>query len=158
MSIDPQLLDVSALPSMLLGDRRQFPTVSCVYLAMSSGAIQYIGRSLNLRHRWESHSKLRYFDLDSHIAWIEISDPKLLPEIESALIQWFRPPLNGEFADISQLDPEEIVSVNAKVSREFRAKAVIASRLLGTTVSEIIVNALNEAIAKAKQKDKAIAS
>ena len=55
-------------------------------------------------------------------------------------------------------NPDEIVSVNAKIPRSFRTDAVIASRQLGTTVSEIIVNALNEAIAKAKQKDKAIAS
>lgn len=55
-------------------------------------------------------------------------------------------------------DPNEIVSVNAKIPRGFRDSAVISSRKLGTTVSETIVIALEDLIARANQKDKAIAS
>ncbi|HEY9748539.1 MAG TPA: helix-turn-helix domain-containing protein, partial [Allocoleopsis sp.] len=61
-----------------------------------SGEILYIGRSQNMRHRWISHhrhSQVAEFD-GAKIAWIEISDCSLLPEIEFALIEYFRPPLN----------------------------------------------------------------
>lgn len=47
-------------------------------------------------------------------------------------------------------DPNEIVCVNAKIKRGKRSDAVIASRKLGTTVSDIIITALEEAIAKAE--------
>ncbi len=30
------------------------------------------------------------------IAWLEMSDPRLLPQVEVALIDWFNPPLNRE--------------------------------------------------------------
>lgn len=52
---------------------------------------------------------------------------------------------------------DEIVSINAKVRRGFRTKAVIASRMLGTDASKIMVEALERAIAKAEQKHGEIA-
>ena len=56
-----------------------------------------------------------------------------------------------------QKNADDLVQVNAKIPRKFRANAVAASRMLGTTVSEIIVQALEDAIAKAKQEDGEIA-
>jgi hypothetical protein len=97
MNIDPQSLDVSSLPSMLLSDRSQLPKISCVYFAISSGNIQYIGRSVNLHSRWTGHHRTNCLATDSHIAWIEVSNLDLLPEIEAALIYWFKPPLNRHF-------------------------------------------------------------
>ena len=50
-------------------------------------------------------------------------------------------------------DLNQIVSVGAKIPLGFRSDAMIAARKLGTTVSDVIVKALEETIAKAKQKD-----
>ena len=93
---NPESLDLSTLPSVLLKNRLMLPKISGIYFAMSNGTVQYIGRSTNLYQRWAAHH--RYSDLhpDSHIAWIEISNVHLLPEIEKALIAWFKPQLNGK--------------------------------------------------------------
>ena len=96
--IDPKLLDLSALPSLPLSDRKQFPAIPCIYFAMSSGRVQYVGRSENLKARWYGHHKLKELSKDSNIAWLEVSNYELLPAIEAALIQWFEPPLNRGFA------------------------------------------------------------
>jgi excinuclease UvrABC nuclease subunit len=89
-------LDLSTLPSLPLKDRKSLPLTSCVYFAIANGIVQYIGRSANLRGRWSAHHRRNEFHPDSHIAWIEIGDSALLPEIERALIAWFKPPLNGK--------------------------------------------------------------
>ena len=53
-------------------------------------------------------------------------------------------------------DLNQIVSVGAKIPLGFRSDAMIAARKLGTTVSNVIVKALEETIAKANQEDGAI--
>lgn len=92
--LNPNDLDVSALPSIPLSDCRDLPSIPAIYFAMSSGTIQYIGMSKNLRKRWVNHHHKKHLDLDADIAWIEVSNLDLLPQIEAALIQWFKPPLN----------------------------------------------------------------
>ena len=92
--VNPQDLDASSLPSVLLADRKRLPSISAIYFAMSSGSVQYIGMSKNLRKRWVNHHHKKHLDIDSNIAWIEVSNPDLLPQIEAALIEWFKPPLN----------------------------------------------------------------
>ena len=95
---NPESLDLSALPSVLLKNRLMLPKISCIYFAMSDGTIQYIGRSTNLYQRWAAHHRYNDLHPDSHIAWFEFSDSSLLPEIERALIAWFKPPLNGKIS------------------------------------------------------------
>ena len=118
--INPQSLDLSTLPTMPLSDRKQFPSVSCVYFAMSSDTVQYIGRSVNLNQRWLGHHQAKKIGQDANIAWLEISDSALLPEIESALIQWFKPPLNKEISGLGvrtkSVNPLPMIPVNNKVS------------------------------------------
>jgi hypothetical protein len=93
---DPESLDLTTLPSVPLRDRLKLPTAPCIYFAISNGSIQYIGRAVNPRSRWSAECHHHYKDLqpDSSIAWLEVSCSDLLPEIEKALIAWFKPPLN----------------------------------------------------------------
>lgn len=118
--INPETLDLSTLPSLLLSDRKQLPSVSCIYFAMSSGNVQYIGRSVNLQQRWIDHHQVKHLNKETNIAWLEISDSVLLPEIESALIQWFKPPLNKEISGTSirtkSINPLIVVPPRPKVS------------------------------------------
>ena len=87
-----------ALPSLPLADRSQLPSCSAIYFALEGDCISYIGRTTNLKQRWITHH--RYSQLNGlgnvRIAWLECSDPSLLPEIEAALIEYFQPSLNGE--------------------------------------------------------------
>lgn len=102
--IDPQSLDLSALPWIPLDATAGFPAKPGIYFAIdSNGVIQYIGRSKDVRTRWKNHH--RFDDLQAiggiKIAYLFFDAPELLPEIESALIAWFDPPLN-----ITQGNPE----------------------------------------------------
>lgn len=49
-------------------------------------------------------------------------------------------------------EKQDLVHITARVDRSFRSEAVIASRRLGTTVSDLIVEALEAAIAKANTR------
>lgn len=96
--------DVMQLPFLPLLRRTELPRTSAIYFAIDSlGQIQYIGQSTNLRQRWANHH--RHPELDAigniNIAWLEISDPSLLREVEEALIEHFDPPFNGLIKDKS---------------------------------------------------------
>jgi predicted GIY-YIG superfamily endonuclease len=87
---------LSELPNISLVDKRHLPSCQCVYLVCQDDQVLYIGQSLNLVNRWKQHhhyATLKVME-DVKIAWIEISDRSLLREIESALIEWFKPTLN----------------------------------------------------------------
>lgn len=96
--MNPAPVDPLALPSLPLTDRSQLPVCPAVYFALDGDRVLYIGRSVNLQQRWITHH--RYSQLKGlnnvRIAWLECSDPSLLPEIEVALIEYFQPSLNGE--------------------------------------------------------------
>lgn len=104
--INPETLDLSSLPSLPLSDRKQLPAISCIYFAMSSGTVQYIGRSKNLRNRWMFHHRQSQLDSNSSIVWLEVGNPALLPDIEADLIQWFKPPLN-----VIKKDPTKVIRI-----------------------------------------------
>jgi len=95
--INPSNLNLSTLPSVPLEDRSQLPQSPCIYFAIDSlGTVQYIGRSVNPKNRWASHSKTTELNaLDQvRIAYMFVDDANLLTPIENALIAWFNPSLN----------------------------------------------------------------
>ena len=95
--IDPQSLDLTSLPSVCLADRSLLPPTAGIYFAIDSlGAIQYIGRSNNVRNRWKKHNRYEELILleGVKIAYLLVDVYQLLPGIEAALIAWFNPPLN----------------------------------------------------------------
>lgn len=86
------------LPSLPIESRKKFPQCSAIYFAIAGDKILYIGRATNLLKRWYGHH--RQAELETiegcRIAWLEVSDPGLLPAIEKALIQSFKPPSNNQ--------------------------------------------------------------
>lgn len=109
MSINPQTIDPNFLPSLPLEQRKALPFISAIYLAIDSqGVVQYVGRSRNLNRRWVQHHRL--LDLahlfEVKIAWLEVSDTELLPEIEKSLICWFNPPLNQVPVVKPEIEPQ----------------------------------------------------
>ena len=100
--INPETLDLSSLPSIPLTSRSDLPTQSAIYFAINSlGIIQYIGRTANLRQRWQSHHRFNQLSAmgEVRIAYLFL-DADLLPNVEEALIAWFKPCLNG--VEVSQ--------------------------------------------------------
>lgn len=95
--IQASAVNVSSLPRASLSDRRTFPELSCVYLAVDKfNAVQYVGLASNLRTRWASHHRLQQLQNmgDIKIAWLQVPDVELLEEIEKVLINHFNPVLN----------------------------------------------------------------
>lgn len=95
--ITPESIDLKSLPSLPLQQKSKLPSKSGIYFAIDSfGSVQYIGLAKNIQHRWAGHH--RYEELKQsdgvRIAYLLVSDVALLPEIEHALIAWFKPPLN----------------------------------------------------------------
>lgn len=108
--IDPTSINFLTLPSVALEERSQLPEVSCIYFAIDSlGAVQYIGRSTNVRRRWVKNH--HHFEKLTKIGGVQISylycEPELLPDIENALIKWFNPPLNTLRQGCNKLSPEK---------------------------------------------------
>ena len=118
--IDPQVLDVFALPSINLIERSQLPAVPCIYFAIDSQrVIQYIGQTKNLRSRMLTHHRAEQFEASKmQIAYLPIDTPELLYEIESALISWFEPPLNGS----------GVIKALRETQLKWRLAAVMADR------------------------------
>ncbi len=95
--INPSTLDLKTLPWLPLTEKSAFPKQAAIYFAIDSlGCVQYIGRSVNVRARWGSHHK--YSQLDAiggvKVAYLFVDMPELLPQIETALIEYFQPSLN----------------------------------------------------------------
>jgi hypothetical protein len=114
--IDPESLDLKLLPWLPLDAKSDFPTQSAIYFAIDSqGIIQYIGRAENPRQRWKNHHKIKKL---IKIGSIRMSylflDADLLPEVEKALIAWFKPRLNGK-----EIMPER-KEFNATKRQKFR--------------------------------------
>jgi DNA-binding Xre family transcriptional regulator len=96
--INPELITPSTLPSLPLSRRKELPKKSGIYFALDSlEVVQYIGQSINIRNRWVNHHRQSELDVvgNVNIAYLEVSEPSLLNEIEWALIEHFNPPLNG---------------------------------------------------------------
>lgn len=97
-------IDLTILPSVTLHDLDHLPTTPCIYFAIDSQrVVQYIGRSVNPKARWTLHHRQNEISNLSEvkIAWLEVSDSRLLFSIESALISWFKPPLNKTCLNVS---------------------------------------------------------
>lgn len=111
--IDPSEINLSSLPWLPLDARSAFPQNPAIYFAIDSNdVVQYVGRSVNPKARWSSHH--RYSELQEigniKIVYLFVELPELLPEIESALISWFDPPLN--IVGRSLFDEDDLVVVS----------------------------------------------
>lgn len=91
-------IDPLTLPSLPLSERSQLPTTPAIYFVLKGDQVAYIGKTINLAQRLAAHNRRKQFtQLGSNIriAWLSCSDVGLLGQIETALIEHFKPLLNG---------------------------------------------------------------
>lgn len=96
-AIAPSTIKLFELPSLPLEWYKALPKCAAIYIAYKSEQeILYVGRSTNIQNRWVSHHL--YVQLQEignvQLAWIEVSDISMLSAVESALIEYYQPPLN----------------------------------------------------------------
>ena len=156
--INPQRLDLKSLPWLPLYEKAIFPTRSAIYFAIDNqGNVQYIGRTQNVRHRWAKHHK--YDELrdigNIKIAYLFLDAPELLLEAETALIEWFKPPLNiidnpATHKELEQGQPraKDVVYVRARVPKNihlrFKIEALKAGKDMDKIINELIEKWLAE--------------
>lgn len=90
-------VDLQELPAVALENRLMLPHCAAVYFALSkNNEVLYIGKSVDIAHRWISHHRWRNLDEigNVRIAWMEVNNSSLLPELEWLLIEKFKPSLN----------------------------------------------------------------
>ncbi len=113
--IEPSQVDPFSLPSLSLLERNKLPKCGAVYFLIDRDKnILYIGKSLNVCHRWKSHKLLTLLRLNNSeytIAWYECADTNNLREIEVSLIKLFTPKLNVNHTGRS----EERINKSSKV-------------------------------------------
>ncbi|HLP92218.1 MAG TPA: helix-turn-helix domain-containing protein [Nostocaceae cyanobacterium] len=124
--INPSEIDLKSLPWLPLDAKAAFPKNPAIYFAIdSTGKVQYIGRSVNPRARWQNHHQ--YENLESignvRIAYLFVDSPDLLPQIEAALIEWFTPLLNvvgnkENHSEQSKTDGEVINTIKQLVDKK----------------------------------------
>ncbi|MBW4603941.1 MAG: GIY-YIG nuclease family protein [Calothrix sp. FI2-JRJ7] len=89
--------NLKPLPWVSLNAKSQLPATSGIYIAINSqNKVEYIGRSVNIRQRWENHH--RYKQLKSiggiKLCYLAVENVDLLNRLETALITCLKPPLN----------------------------------------------------------------
>jgi len=137
--INPSEICPDSLPSVAIDDRKKLPETPCVYFAIDSdNVIQYIGRSLNPRQRWAKHHRTpQLVEMGGvRIAYLEMSDSELLPEVEKALIDWFAPSLNsqrGRTSEDGKLPPRYTLVQNPRRQSLFEEIWERYPRLRGDT-------------------------
>lgn len=99
-AIAPETIDLLTLPSLPISQTRQLPSIPAVYLVLSNtdSKVLYVGKSANIKKRWQTHHLLVYLKLAMtetvKIAWLEIDKTKSLNLTEKRLIGYFKPELN----------------------------------------------------------------
>ncbi|BAZ36703.1 XRE family transcriptional regulator (plasmid) [Calothrix sp. NIES-4101] len=138
-------VDPLTLPSLPLGERKQLPSCPAIYFVMESDRILYIGKTINLAQRLAVHSRQKQFASFGaiHIAWHECSDIDMLGQIETALIKYFKPLLNGT------KNPDASKRVNLTlpnlVYKELQAWAEYQGRPTANLAAYLVESAIREA-------------
>jgi hypothetical protein len=99
LAFDPTTVVIKSLPSVLFAERGDLPNAPGIYFVLDAEkTVQYIGRAKRLCFRWQNHHRWQDFHRVTgiSIAYLHVTDPALLPEIEAAMITYFDPPLNRE--------------------------------------------------------------
>jgi DNA-binding XRE family transcriptional regulator len=132
------LVNLESLPSIPLEQKSSLPICSGIYFVIDEDEkVLYVGRSKNINQRWSNAGHHKYTQLSSipnvRIAWLEVSDASLLPNIEAALIDWFCPTLNRPVTTKQKLEKTRLEVLREKAGLTQRQVAAA----IGVTVQTI---------------------
>lgn len=147
--IAPEQINPLNLPSVPLDCRKALPECPGIYFAIdSAGAVQYIGRSNNIRQRWLTHH--RYSQLEAlgsvAVAWLQVSDSLLLPSIEAALIEYFQPLLNNQ----NNTKKRERTLIQFQIDPPTKEKFIQKVNQENKTITKVMLEWIKEYIGEAE--------
>ena len=91
--------DPFELPCVAIEDVSFLPEVSGVYFVLRKPAILYVGKTLNLRGRWQNHEKRHLFDdIDNVKVSAFMCGKSLIDIVERQCIDAFQPRFNVQLA------------------------------------------------------------
>lgn len=96
LAIDPEDINLLALPSLLLESRHSLPDKSALYFVFDEDdELLYIGKTVSLVKRWQGHHRFAQLEQlgNVRIAWMEC-DALLMDSSERTFITHFKPLLN----------------------------------------------------------------
>jgi hypothetical protein len=134
--VNTSTINPLTLPSLPLLDRLQLPKCSAIYFVMQDEQVLYIGQTVNLANRLASHQRWEQFKTlgeSLKVAWLECSEIHLLEEIETALISYFNPPLNGSAL------PSQKPRITIRVSEEELEELQLAADEQYRTVPALVL-------------------
>lgn len=93
---DASTIDIDSLPSIPFAERKaNLPNSSGIYFVLdASRTVLYVGRARKMLTRWRGNHAGHRFAEASIIAWVAVDDHYMLPQMEDACIEHFRPTLN----------------------------------------------------------------
>ena len=136
------------LPSLPLSERKQLPSCSAIYFVMQGDCVLYIGKTINLAQRLAAHNRKKQFASRGviRIAWLECSDTGMLREIETALIEHFKPLLNGT------KNPDASKRVNLTIPDMVYEELAAWAEYQGRPTANLAAYLVESAIREAKEK------
>ena len=132
------------LPSISINEIHTLPECVAIYFVIQGNDILYVGKTKNLYRRWFTHhvwNHLCGLDGEFQVAWLECSEPKMLLEIEKALIQHFKPAFNH---NLVTKRPRTTISFDDKEYKELEEWAESEFRSVPQLISVIVKKALIE--------------
>lgn len=140
-------IDPLTLPSLPLGERSRLPNCPAIYFVLNGTRVLYIGQTINLAQRWLTHHRWQQFSKQgesTRVAWLNLEDTELnlLPGIEAALIEYFRPELNGTALDTTRL--RVTVTLSEEVHKTLSEWADEEERTLANLMAYIAAKAAKE--------------
>ncbi len=94
-------VEVENMISFPITDRKKFLPTPGVYVVKSGDRVLYVGQTVNLYQRWQSHRQLnKILEIDPeatlHFISVDTGDKSLLLTIEASLIKQLCPELNAD--------------------------------------------------------------
>lgn len=147
--MDLKAINPLALPSLPLCDRTALPSCPAIYFVLEGDRVLYVGRSINLQQRWMAHHRYSQLVSEARIAWLECSEPELLPDLEAALIEHFSPELNG-----SRVPPKNLRGISIYVKPEVFEGLKYLAEQDNRSVSNLSATILTEWFEQKKREGK----
>ncbi len=95
--IIPKTVNPILLPSVRLDALGKLPEIAAIYFVLNDKEeVLYIGKTENIKQRWNSHDKKELLERtrNTRITYFPVASVERLNEIETTLIEWFKPEYN----------------------------------------------------------------
>ncbi len=95
--IVPKVVKPTLLPSIRLDNLEKLPEIAAIYFVLNDKEeVLYIGKTENIKQKWNSDDKQELLEVTKNaiITYFAVASVDILNQIETTLIEWFKPKYN----------------------------------------------------------------